>query len=113
MSGLANIFNVPSTAEELAVWATAHMTHHRDINRRIYELTGVSLPEFVLDPFDPADTGVWESQHQIMHTNMDLILNIDGFDLSEVDFTDPETLPGWITLNANEHYIASNVLGIG
>ena len=113
MSGIANIFNVPATEAELASWASAHMSHHRDVNRRIFELTGIALPEFVLDPIDPRDTHVWEAQHQIMHTNMDTILDISGFDLSEVDFTNRDALTGWITLNANEHYIAANVLGIG
>jgi len=113
VSGIANIFNVPGNEAELAVWASAHLSHHRDINRRIFELTGIALSEYVLDPIDPFNSHVWEAQHQIMHTNMDAILGIDGFDLSDVDFTDPDTLAGWITLNANEHYIASNVLGIG
>ena len=113
MSGIANIFNVPGNEAELASWASAHMTHHRDINRAIFEQTGISLPEYVLDPIDPQDTGTWEAQHQVMHTNMDIVLGIDGFDLSEVDFTDKDSLAGWIALNSNEHYIAANTLGIG
>lgn len=113
MSGIATLFNVPTTVEELGSWATAHMAHHRDINRGIYQLTGISFPEFILDPIDPRDTNVWEDQHQLMHTNMDAVLGIGGFDLSNVDFTKPELLAGWIQLNANEHYQASNILQIG
>lgn len=113
MSGIANIFNVPGTPAELAVWASAHATSHRDINRRIYELTGLALPEFILEPLNPDDTGVWEAHHQIMHQNQDAALGIDGFDLTNVNFKNPELLTGWVQLNATEHFQASNILRIG
>lgn len=113
MSGIAGIANIPTTREELLVWATNHATHHVDINRSLYQLTGINLPDFILDPIDPDNTGVWEAQHQIEHDNMDAILGITGFDLSEVDFKKTEYLTGWIQLNLSEHYQAANVLGIG
>ena len=115
MSSLASLFNVPTTPEELQIWASAHMTHHRTINRRVYELSNglLVLPEYVLDPINPNDTGVWEDQHQIMHQDLESVLGISGFDLSNVDFKNPERLAGWIQLNANTHYQASNILEIG
>ena len=113
MSGIAGIFNIPRTPEELKVWATVHATHHININTAIYQLTGINLPGFVLDPIDPENTSVWEDQHQVMHDNQNQILGIAGFDLSEVDFTNQELLTGWIQLNSNEHYQASNILEIG
>lgn len=113
MSAIAALFNVPNTQNDLSAWATAHMSHHRDIQRRIYELTSANLPEFVLDPIDPDDIHVWEYQHQIMHQNMDAILGIDGYDLTGVDFKNSEALAAWIQLNASEHYQASNILEIG
>lgn len=113
MSGVAALFNVPTTPTELDVWASVHASHHRDINRAIYQLTQVALPEFVLEPINPKDTGVWEAQHQQMHQNQDAILGIDGFDLTGVDFTNPELLTGWIQLNSSEHFQAANTLGIG
>ena len=113
MSGVAALFNVPTTPAELEAWASAHASHHRDINRVIYQLTKVSLPEFVLEPINPKDTGVWEDQHQQMHQNMDAILGISGVDLTNVDFTNPQLLTGWIQLNSTEHFQAANILGIG
>lgn len=113
MSGIAGVFNVPGSPEELMIWATTHAQHHRDIIRAIFNRTGIQLNEFILDPIDPEDTGVWEDQHQVMHAQMDHVLGIAGFELSEVNFKDPTLLSGWINLNANEHYIASNVLEIG
>ena len=113
MSGVAGLSNVPNTKSELAVWATLHQTHHRDINRRIYELAGISLPEYILDPINPDDTGVWEDQHQQMHQDMDALLGINGFDLTNVNFENEAYLAGWIQLHFNEHYQAANILGIG
>lgn len=113
MSGIAGIFNVPKTPEDLSVWASGHMTHHRDIIRRIRELTDIDLDEYILDPIDPKDTDVWGAQHQQMHQDMEAILGISGFDLTEVDFEEYEELEGWITLNANVHYQAAFILGIG
>lgn len=115
MSGIANLYNVPSTPEELSHWASTHMAMHRDINRRIYELSNglVVLPEYVLDPINPNDTGVWDDQHQIMHQDMDAVLGISGFDLTGVDFKNRDTLVNWVQLHASEHYQASNILGIG
>ena len=113
MSGIAGIFNVPATPEELMVWATTHAAHHRDIIRSIYNRAGILLDEYIIDPINPNDTGVWEDQHQIMHSQMDSVLGISGYDLSEVNFKDTKLLNGWIQLNANEHYIAANILEIG
>lgn len=113
MSGIAGIANIPTTEQELLLWATNHATHHVNINQAIFRLTDINLPNFILDPINPDDIGVWEAQHQIEHNNMDAILGITGFDLSEVDFKKTEYLAGWIQLNFNEHYIASNLLGIG
>lgn len=113
MSGIAGIYNVPTTPDELKVWATTHARHHTDINQAIYNQTGGNLPEFVLDPIDPENTSVWEDQHQIAHNNFNSVLGIAGYDLSEVDFTNRDYMTGWITLNAQEHFQAANILGIG
>jgi len=113
MSGLASLYNVPSTDEERAQWAFAHMAHHRDISRRIYLLVKVALPEYILDPIDPNDPGEWEYQHQIMHDNQNEILGIQGQDLTGIDWSNRNLMAAWIQLNSSEHYQASNILGIG
>ncbi len=113
MSGLANLSNVPGTDAERAQWAFAHMAHHRDINHAIYNLLKIALPEFPLDPIDVNDTGTWEYQHQVAHDNFNLILGIDGQDLTGVDWKDTNLLAGWVFLNSNEHKQASDILEIG
>lgn len=113
MSGLADLANVPGSDEERAQWSFAHMSHHRDINRRIYELVKVALPEYILDPIDPNDDGTWEYQHQLMHDNFNELLGIQGQDLTGLDWKDKNLLAAWIQLDFNEHYQASNILEIG
>lgn len=113
MSAVAAIFNVPSTEDELNSWAFAHAAHHTDIIRRIMELTGTQLDGYVLDPFNKNEPGVWIYQHQLMHSQMDPILGIAGYDLLDVDISNYNEFAGWIWLNAQEHYQASNILNLG
>lgn len=113
MSSIASLFNVPESEPERATWGFAHAAHHRDINRLVWEIFAVTLPEFVLDPFDPANSETWAYQHQLMHTYQNAFLGIAGFNLTEVDWQDRNLLSGWIWLNAQEHYQAASILGIG
>lgn len=113
MSGIANLFNVPTTDAERAQWSFSHMAHHRDINLRIYTLIKVALPEYILDPVDPNDMETWEYQHQLMHDNQNQLLGIQGQDLTGVDWKDQRLLSAWIFLNSSEHFQASNILEIG
>jgi hypothetical protein len=113
MSGLADLANVPATDEERAQWSFAHMAHHRDINEKIYVLVKLALPEYILDPVDPRDTGQWEYQHQLMHDAQNQILGIEGQDLTGIDWKNQNVLAGWIFLNMSEHFQASNILEIG
>lgn len=116
MSAVAAIYNVPSTKDELDAWSFAHAAHHNDIIRRLLELgvaKGGSLDQYVLDPFNPKEPGVWLYQHQVMHQQMDPLLGIDGFDLLDADFSSQDNFAGWVWLNAQEHFQAANILGIG
>lgn len=112
MSGIAGIFNVPTTPDELSTWASVHARHHQDILNYIYRTGGISLDQYVLEPINPANTAVWDYQHQIMHQQMDAILSISGYDLTGVNFNNKEDLAAWIRLNATEHYEADAVLRI-
>lgn len=115
MSGIASLLNVPGTVAELNDWNFAHAAEHVDINRLIYQNYQISLPSFVLDPMDPTrpDFYNWLYLHQQMHTLQDDILGISGYDLLDVDWKDAGQRAGWIQLHENEHYQASNILGIG
>lgn len=115
MSGLASLLNVPVTQQELDAWNFAHAAEHADINRLLLANYDVSLPAFVLDPMDPMriDFYNWLYLHQQMHTLQDQTLGISGYDLLDVDWKDQGQRAGWVQLHENEHYQASNILGIG
>ena len=110
--GLAAIFNVPTDQQSTDEWAFSHMAHHRDINRKIYEMYNVVIPEFILDPFNPNDLGVFGYQHQQMHNIQNAILGIAGNDLLDVDWADEGQRAGFIELNAREHLQANAILEV-
>ena len=109
---LATIFNEPRDKQTADEWAFSHMAHHRDINRRIFEIYHVTLPEYVLDPFNPSDTGTFGYQHQQMHNAQNAILGISGNDLVDVNWKNEEERGIWVDLNAREHLAASAILGV-
>lgn len=112
MSGIAGLYNDFTTEEEKNVWAFTNASHHQQINDAIYRLNGIALPSFLLDPMDPGNK-TWLRLHQTMHENQNAILGINGFNLLEVDLTNEKERSGWIFLQAQEHVLASNILGIG
>ena len=112
---LAALYNIPGNQDQLSVWSFANAAHHRDIVRLIFQTTGQRVDSYVLDPFDPQDPsgmGVWLYQHQTMHQQMDAILGITGYDLTDVDFTNQGVLGGWINVHALEHVQAAQILGV-
>jgi hypothetical protein len=110
--GVASLANIPDTTEALASWSFNHMAHHRDINRVIFQLHNIALPEYPLDPFNPYDESVFPDQHQAMHNAQNAILQIDGNDLTGVNWSDPGQRAAWIWLNFTEHKQASDILGV-
>ena len=113
---VAAIFNVPTQEDALNEWAFAHMSHHRDIIRVIYQTLALALPEYALDPVTPNEQGFdlnWERLHQTMHTQMDTILGIAPFNLLGVNWRNENQLAAWVQLNAQEHRQAGNILGLG
>lgn len=71
------------------------------------------LTEYPLDPIDLANFDLWLYHHQVMHSQMDAVLGIAGYNLLELDWNDPDQLQSWIAYNLNEHVQASQELGLG
>jgi hypothetical protein len=110
---VAGIFNVPKDNNDLNEWAFSHMANHRDCIRLVYIIFKIALPEYVLDPLDPDDTGIWQRQHQQMHLDMNTVLGTSGFNLLGVDWHDENKLSAWIQLDAIEHRQWSDLLRLG
>lgn len=113
MSAIAALFNVPTTPEEMAEWATAHAAHHRDIILAIFKLTGAELEQFLLDPMPADGMENWAAWHQQMHNDFQGVLGIAGYDLVDVDWHDQNQIAGFVFLNGSIHKQASDILGIG
>lgn len=110
--GLASIENTPTDQPTTDDWAFSHMAHHRDINRKIFELHGIEIPEYNLDPFNATDTVTFAYQHQEMHNDQNAVLGIAGNDLTDVQWQDQEQRASWIQLNFLEHLQANQILGV-
>ena len=109
---IALISTVPTNPTLFQEWSFSHMVHHRDIIRRIREVYGNILPEYIIDPVNLNDAESTLYNHQTMHNNQNAVLGIDGNDLLEVDFRDVEQLAAWVFLNYSEHQQANQILGI-
>ncbi len=110
---VATLFQRPETADEFSTWSFTHQAMHRDIARVIFEVSGIRLDEFVLDPFDPKDEASWATTHQIMHEQMNRVLGISGFPLNAVDWSNSDQLETWLRVHGNEHFQAGQILNIG
>lgn len=110
---VAALFEMPRDTKSLMSWSFAHAAHHRDINRLIYQTYGRTLAQYALDPFDPDNMETWLHQHQIMHQNQNATLNIQGYDLNSVTWSDTRSLSAWLQANGNEHVQAGRILKLG
>ena len=109
---VANIFNVPTSPEELEQWSTLHMILHRSENAAILAQYQTVLEEYVLDPIDQTPNSAWFQQHQLMHDNIDAILNIAQFNLINVDWSNTAQRIGWIQGHAQLHQQETDALGV-
>lgn len=109
---VANLVTVPTTSQELAVWAFANQAHHRDINSYIRRTRGILLPEYVLDPVDTRLDSVWSAVHQAQHNSNDAILGVEPFDISEPDWQNPDQMTSWIWLHWRLHYAEAEASGV-
>ena len=108
---LAQISELPKTPEDLAMWSFAHASFHHDVDQAVQRIHGVTLPEFALDPFDPRDTA-WLYHHAVNHNARNAVLGIQGYDLTNADWSTEETMLDWINLHAAEEQYAAQVLNL-
>lgn len=109
---VANIFNIPNTDAELAIWSRMHMMWHRSMNVRILAVHHIALPEFVLDPVDLSQGSNFPQNHQTMHNNIDAILGVQGQDLLSIEWSDESARIGWFQSHALLTQLESNALEV-
>ena len=106
---IANLFRVPTNEAEEQAWSFSHMASHRDFIRVVLVKYNIVIPEYSIDPFgeDVADV------HQQMHNDLDPIIGVAGFDLTDVNWKDPQQRASWVWLNATLHQQEGTKLGVG
>lgn len=113
---LPALFNIPNIEDMRSVneWSFAHADHHLQIINALLAQDSVVAPVYILDPIPFFDMGAWLYQHQTMHNNNNLVLNTNtGNDLTQLDVSKPEEVASWVWLNASEHRLWANALGVG
>ena len=106
---VANLFSVPRNQREAGMWSFSHMDHHRNMIRVVQAQFGITLPEYAIDPFGNDVAYV----HQQMHNDLDPIIGVSGYDLTEVNWKDQNQRAAWIYLNATLHQQEGAILGVG
>jgi hypothetical protein len=72
-----------------------------------------ALTQFQLSPINSDDFGGWLYQHQTMHSQINQVLGLTGFNLIDLDLEDDKQFAEWLNQNADEHARICSVLGIG
>ena len=108
---IADLYNPPETPTEKDNFDQHHADHHRRLIDLVFQTTGRTLAEYVLDPFNIANS---ESglQHQQMHNDLDAIFGTSGYDLTDVDWKDAGQRASWIWLNAQAHVAYAEKTGV-
>ena len=109
---IPQLYNVPLTKEELAIWTFANADEHGKIAAAAMAQLNATLPLFPLDPIPLFDIGTWAYNHQAIHDAQNAVLGIAGNDLTTIDLYDTAQLSNWIHLHSQEHYQAAGLLGL-
>lgn len=107
---LSTLYNVPRSTQDIQVFSFCNQDSHNLISRRFYQLLGVSLPVWLLDPIPTNDIATWARRHQEAHNTQNALLGITGNDLIDVDWQKEDQLANWIFMHAEEHYQAYSIL---
>lgn len=90
----------------------SHFQHHLGIIRGLKQVRNVDATLWQIYPFNPKDKENWLQQHQQLHSDYESVLQIQGNDLSEVDFKNQKELDAWFWLNFVSHRSAAQLLAV-
>lgn len=115
-----NLLNIPDTPRQLNTFSWNNQTHHIDVYNAIFRQTtptsgfgqGHITTLYTLDPIPTFDIKSWLWRHQDMHNSVNAALGINGFDLTDMDFQNRQSLQAWIFNHYAEHYQWANKLGV-
>jgi len=111
--GLPYLYAVPETQDDWRKWSFNHAANHYDIVNAIQEQKNVQVEQFILDPMDPTNLGIWFYWHQTMHDQANAVLGTSGYNFLSLDWTNPDQFQEWLRLNGDNHVRMSAALEIG
>lgn len=107
------LYAPPDSDQAWKSWSFNHAAIHYTLIGAVgTQKNNHTLAQYLLDPMDLNDLGMWLYQHQSMHNQMNAALGTQGYDLLSYDITDPEQLQTWLNLNGDEHVRFSQILGV-
>lgn len=104
---------LPEDENDRNRWTFSHSTEHLAIINAVRAQKGVSLVEFLLDPFEPAAEETWLMSHQQAHDQFNDVLGLPGSDLQSYDFKTPQGRKELAFLHFREHQAANAALALG
>lgn len=116
--GLPALYAQPDNAASWRAWSFNHAANHVDLvaagaaYQRAHN-TNFALDQFILDPMDPDNLGMWLYQHAAMHDQLNRVLGTSGFGLVDLDWKDTDQFAEWLRLNGDEHTRFCTALGVG
>jgi hypothetical protein len=109
---IASLINVPKTQREWDSWSFTHKIQHDNINRAILAKKNKSLTPYVLDPINQDAPDTFLQNNSQMHIDICDVLNVEGSDLTNINWQDAEEIGNWIYLHWQEHSNFNAALGI-
>jgi hypothetical protein len=106
------LFDITASDANLQQFFFWNAQDHIEINQAIQRQRGNNLFERVLDPVDRKAIDIWLELHQQSHNDINTVLGLSGFDLSDVDFSNRTRVREWINLHAQEHLAMRQALKI-
>jgi hypothetical protein len=89
----------------------SNQDEHQRLVRAIAVQGGAALTIYPLDPIPVYAATFWAQLHQQAHNDLSNALGTSLFDISEVNFSNPDEAAAWAFLHYNMHQDAANALG--
>ena len=89
----------------------SNQDEHQRLVRAIAAQGGAPLTIYPLDPIPVYAAVFWAQLHQQAHNDLSNALGTALYDISDVNFTNPDQAEAWAFLHYNMHQDAANALG--
>lgn len=106
---------LPRDSSGFGQWRNGHYLEHVVLRQKCAALsTPVSVPDYDILSWDddPKAVQQWLVAHEAIHEAIRQATNVDGVDLSLVDFSQDDEFFIWMDTHEQEHIAERNILGV-